>query len=191
MGLGSTDWLSRSPRRAGKVDVASRAVAVVTGRNIAIPTLATYWARARHGWRVTVAADIRTGLTSTDLIITVTPATEPLVRVDRLPDGVHVTAVGSDAPHKRELGLDVIARADRIAVDDHTQACRLGELKHLDDATLASLPVVTLGAVLAGTAPGRTSDTDVTIADLTGLGIQDTALANVVVRRLEGCRLHG
>jgi ornithine cyclodeaminase len=98
---------------------------------------------------------------------------------------VHVTAVGADAPHKRELHQGVLTRANRIAVDDLTQAHQLGELKQFSAEALTALPIVSLGAVLAGDVAARTSDTDITVADLTGLGVQDTALANIVAHRLD------
>lgn len=157
---------------------------LICGRSSAHAEALAGWARTQHTWQVTVTTDVRAGLSATDVVITVTPATAPVIRAEWLPDGVHITAVGADAPHKRELDPKVIARADRIAVDNLTQARRLGELKHLHDDALAALPITALGAVLAGTSTGRVNDTDITVADLTGLGVQDTAVANLVARRL-------
>ena len=154
---------------------------VVCGRDPGRAAAFAERARALHTWDVTVATAVPEAVATADVVVTVTAATAPVLRAGWLSPGVHVTAVGSDAPHKRELDPDVLTRADRIAVDDLVQSRRLGELKGLDDT---ALPVVSLGALLAGTAPGRTSDADVTVADLTGLGVQDTAIANVVARRL-------
>jgi ornithine cyclodeaminase len=112
-----------------------------------------------------------------ELVVTATTSTRPVVYGDWLAPGTHITAIGADNTTKRELDLSVLHRAQRIAVDDVHQARTLGELKGLDDATAANLPVTTLAAVLTGDATGRTHPDDITIADLTGLGIQDAAVA--------------
>jgi ornithine cyclodeaminase len=118
-----------------------------------------------------------------DIVITTTPSTSPLVRADWLDDGVHVTAVGSDEPTKQELHADVLGRADVVAVDDRTQASHFGELHHgLDAGFLDEDDVVTLGELLQGAAVGRTGLHDITVADLTGVGVQDAAIAALVVR---------
>ena len=47
-----------------------------------------------------------------------------------------------------------------------------------DDAT-------ELGAVLAGAAPGRASDDEITVFDSTGLAIQDLAIALTAMKRAD------
>ena len=121
------------------------------------------------------------------IVITTTPSTAPLVEADWLAPGTHVTAVGSDEPDKQELAPEVLARASVVAVDDRRQAASFGELHHAIDAGLRTEDdVVTLGELLEGGAPGRARDEDVTVADLTGVGVQDAAIATVVLR--EGTR---
>jgi ornithine cyclodeaminase len=117
------------------------------------------------------------------IVITTTPSTVPLVEADWLDAGTHVTAVGSDEPSKHELAPDVLARASVVAVDDRRQAASFGELHH---AILAGLrtedDTVTLGELLEGVTQGRVSDEDITVADLTGVGVQDAAIAALVLR---------
>ena len=97
--------------------------------------------------------------------------------------GVHVTAVGSDGPTKQELYPDVLGRANIIAVDDVTQASRSGELRHALAAGSADEErVVTLGQLLEQVSEGRTRPEEITVADLTGVGVQDAAIASLVVR---------
>jgi ornithine cyclodeaminase/alanine dehydrogenase-like protein (mu-crystallin family) len=118
-----------------------------------------------------------------DIVITATSSTTPLVRAGWLKEGVHVTAVGSDEPTKQELDPDVLARAAVVAVDDRAQAARLGELHHaLDAGTAKQEDVVTLGELLEGAAEGRVRPEDITVADLTGVGVQDAAIAAYVLR---------
>ena len=109
----------------------------------------------------------------------------PLIRADWLQPGQHVTAMGSDAEHKNELAPDVIARADRYVCDRQTQCSVLGELHHAIAAGVvaADARFSELGQVIAGQEPGRSSDRDVTVCDLTGTGAQDTAIATLAARR--------
>jgi ornithine cyclodeaminase/alanine dehydrogenase-like protein (mu-crystallin family) len=120
------------------------------------------------------------------IVITTTPSTVPLLRAEWLDAGTHVTAVGSDEPTKHELAPDVLASASVVAVDDRRQAAAFGELHH---AIEAEERAVTLGELLEGVAQGRTTDDDITVADLTGVGVQDAAIASLVVR--EATRTQG
>ncbi len=120
-----------------------------------------------------------------DLVVTCTASQDPLVRAEWLRPGAHVTAVGSDGPGKQELDVDVLSRADLVAVDSREQAARLGELQHGLAAGAVELDeVAELGEIVAGRRPGRTSEDQVTVADLTGVGVQDVAAAALVLERL-------
>lgn len=117
------------------------------------------------------------------IVITTTPSIVPLVEAGWLDAGTHVTAVGSDEPTKHELAPEVLARARVVAVDDRRQAASFGELHHAIDAGLRTEDdVVTLGELLEGSAEGRVSEEDITVADLTGVGVQDAAIASLVLR---------
>ncbi|MBW3604094.1 MAG: cyclodeaminase [Actinobacteria bacterium] len=118
-----------------------------------------------------------------DILVTTTPATDPLVDVDMLHPGLHVTAVGSDAEHKQELAARTVAAADRFVCDHLEQSLRLGELRAAADRGFDADRAVTLGAVIDGNAAGRAGPDDITICDLTGTGAQDTAIASLAVRR--------
>jgi ornithine cyclodeaminase len=137
-----------------------------------------------HGLPARVQNSIRDAVRGADIVLTTTPSTEPLLEADWLEPGVHITAVGSDEPTKQELDPAVLARADVVAVDDVGQAARIGELHHAVDAGVRSeTQVVTLGGLAAGAAVGRSRDEDTTVADLTGVGVQDAAIAALVLRR--------
>jgi ornithine cyclodeaminase len=115
-----------------------------------------------------------------DILVTVTPSRCPFVKTDWLRPGLHITAVGSDGPGKQELETPCLARADLVVVDRLSQCIRLGELQHAIAAGLLRADDVhaELGQIVAGSKPGRTSPEQVTIADLTGVGFQDTAIAS-------------
>jgi len=134
---------------------------------------------------VTVAVDIEAALPNTDLLITTTPSRDPLVRAGWLPRGVHIIAVGSDAPDKQELDVSVLARADIIIADRLSQCLRLGEIHHAVEAGVISADDVTgeLGDLIIGRAPGRTDERQITVCDLTGVGVQDAAIASLVLEK--------
>jgi ornithine cyclodeaminase/alanine dehydrogenase-like protein (mu-crystallin family) len=136
---------------------------------------------AVHGLEASAARSIRHAVEGADVVITCTASTEPSVEADWLAPGTHVTAVGSDAPGKQELNPEILRRADLLVVDSIEQCRRLGELQHaLDVADRA----VELGAICAGIAVGRNRPAQLTVCDLTGVGVQDVAAANVVMHRI-------
>lgn len=119
------------------------------------------------------------------VLITTTPADQPILKASWLEPGQHVTAMGSDAEHKNEIETQVIARADLYVADSLSQTRRLGELHHaiLDGTVAEEAPFPELGQIISGVVPGRTRADQITIADLTGTGIQDTAIANLAFKR--------
>ena len=121
-----------------------------------------------------------------DVVITCTASRAPLVRAEWLKRGVLVTALGSDGPEKQELDVGVFKLADLVVVDSRDQCARIGELHHALDAELVLSPddVTELGELCAGRKPGRTSEEQTIVCDLTGVGVQDVAAANVVMERI-------
>lgn len=131
-----------------------------------------------HGVACETAVSVEAAVRDADVVLTVTPSREPLVRAEWLARGVHVTAVGSDGPEKQELDAAVLGRADVVVADRLEQCLRLGEIHHAVDAgALDPGTVVELGDIVAGKARGRTDDGQITVCDLTGVGVQDAAIA--------------
>ena len=96
--------------------------------------------------------------------------------------GAHVTALGSDGADKQELDPRVLARAELLVVDSREQCARIGELHHgLAAGLIDKRKAVELGDICAGAHAGRTSPDQLTVCDLTGVGFQDVAAANVVM----------
>jgi ornithine cyclodeaminase len=117
-----------------------------------------------------------------DVLVTATPARQPLVRAEWLRAGQHVTALGSDSPGKQELEAACLGRADLVVVDRLTQCAAFGELRHALEAGLRPDRVhAELGEIVAGVKAGRTSASQITIVDLTGVGFQDTAIASTAI----------
>ena len=119
------------------------------------------------------------------VIVTTTPAESPIILSRWLAPGQHITAMGSDAEHKNEIEPQVIASADIYVADSLVQTRRLGELHHAINAGIVdeNARFAELGQIIAGEVAGRTRADQITIADLTGTGIQDTAIANLAFAR--------
>lgn len=137
--------------------------------------------REKLGILVCAESDAARAAAGADVIVTTTPSTEPLVHAGFVSSGQHITAMGSDAEHKNEIAPAVLKLADLYVADSARQTRRLGELHHAIDAGLiaADAEVTELGAIIAGKRHGRRSASDITIADLTGTGVQDTAIATL------------
>ncbi len=131
------------------------------------------------------APDAESAVRAADLLITATPSRQPLVKTEWLRPGLHITAMGADSPGKQELEPEILARADRVVCDLRSQCRRIGELHHaLAEGVLTDdSQVAELGDLTAGQVPGRQDDEEITVCDLTGVGIQDTAIANFAVER--------
>jgi len=116
---------------------------------------------------------------NSDVVVTTTPARTPFLRPEWLHPGLHITAMGADSEDKQELFSEVLARADRLVCDRKSQCLRLGESHHGIEAKVISedSPLTELGEIIAGRKPGRESDEQITVCDLTGVGVQDTAIA--------------
>lgn len=116
-----------------------------------------------------------------NLIVTATPSRTPLVQADLVQKGTHITAMGSDTPEKQELESVILQKADIVAVDSISQGKLRGEMyKALEAGVLKAEDVVELGQVIADKELQRTSDDQVTVADLTGVAVQDYQIAKAV-----------
>lgn len=158
--------------------------AVIWARDQARARAAATELSAALGLPVRAEADARSAVRGADVIVTTTPATAPILRADWLEPGQHVTAMGSDQHGKNELDPAALTRGYYVA-DRLSQTRELGELRAAIAAGLlpANHPAPELGAVLTGSAPGRRDDAAITIADLTGTGVQDTAIATLALAR--------
>lgn len=142
---------------------------------------------ARQDIPVQAIEEAETLVRDSDVVVTTTSATEPVIKADWLHPGIHVTAIGSAVPVKNELDPNIIVRADRY-VCDRKNLCEIqGELHHAvasGAVTAGHFPVTELGELVRGIKPGRENDEQVTVCDLTGTGAQDTMVASYAYERL-------
>jgi len=130
-------------------------------------------------------AESRERALAADVVVTVTPGHEVLFPAGSLRAGQHVSLMGADGPGKAEIAVEELLRS-RAFCDDWEQASHNGELAHAVEAgVLAREQVTELGAVLAGDAPGRRADDEITTFDSTGLAIQDLAIALAAMERAD------
>ena len=137
------------------------------------------------GVEVIKATDVETVVRNSDVVVTCTPAKEPYLKAEWLHPGLHITAMGTDSEDKQELYADALGRADLLVCDRKSQSFRLGEFHNGLEAGVISQgdPIVELGELTSGREPGRKSDKEITICDLTGVGVQDTAIALLAYRK--------
>jgi len=131
------------------------------------------------------AASIADVVGRSDVVVTTTPAKSPFLEANWLHPGLHITAMGSDAEEKNELAPAILSNADLLVCDRKSQVFRLGEHHHALEAGLISEndDIVELGEITAGRHPGRTDAKQITVCDLTGTGVQDTAIALLAYRK--------
>jgi len=121
-----------------------------------------------------------------NLIVTTTPSKQPLLTADHLQAGTHITAVGSDIPDKQELDSEILRESDLVVADSISQCQVRGEISHaLRNQDIELNQLVELGNVISGQAQSRTTDDQVTVADLTGVAVQDIQIASAVFESAE------
>lgn len=126
------------------------------------------------------------------LIVTTTPSLKPLLFSQDIAKGTHVTAIGSDRPGKQELDSGILKMADRIIVDSKEQCFQYGEtFCAIQDKAISKDRVDEIGEVIAGNKQPRINEDEITIADLTGLGVQDLVIALTIRKGLEEACLLG
>ena len=157
---------------------------IVWGRNL--ENLAAYSLDMLFlGKRITTTQDMDELCAKCNLIFTTTASTTPLLQVEQVRPGTHITAMGSDTPGKQELDENLVAKADIIVADSYSQCAEYGEISHALNAGLIDKErVVEIGTMLAN-GEGRDNDQQITIADQTGVAIQDIQIAKMVYLALE------
>lgn len=140
---------------------------------------------AEFGFRVEMTQEADALLTSCNLIVTTTPATEPILGVESLQPGTHITAMGSDTPQKQELDARILAQADIVVADSIHQCILRGEISKAIGAGLLTPEALSeLGSIIDGTVAGRVDESQITVADLTGVAVQDIQIATAICEAL-------
>ena len=116
-----------------------------------------------------------------NLILMTTPSTTPLIKAGQIKPGTHITAMGSDTAEKQELDAQILRNADIVIADSLSQCQERGEIyKALLAGNFTMDRVVELGSAIESGSRIRTSEDQVTVADLTGVAVQDVQIAKAV-----------
>jgi ornithine cyclodeaminase len=120
-----------------------------------------------------------------NVVISCTSSAAPLVLAEHVQAGTHIVSIGADSSGKAELDPALFNRATAIATDDHDHCLENGDFGRAVRAGFVAPDAdMHVGKVFDGTSPLRLSDSDITIATLTGVAAQDLAVATLVWKRL-------
>jgi len=138
----------------------------------------------KYGFNVRISKSVKELAEKSNLIITTTSSEKPLLHESDIKLGTHITAVGADTVSKRELDISILNRADLIIADSISQCKVRGEISHaLLKNIINSDEVIELGSILSGNRQGRTSKDQISVADLTGVAVQDLQIAKAVYEK--------
>jgi alanine dehydrogenase len=131
--------------------------------------------------KIYVVDDPKSVVEPADVLATLTPSRRPIVKNEWVHEGLHINAMGADAPGKQELDPEILKRA-KIIVDDVEQASHSGEINVPLSQGIITLNNIyaELGEIVAGLKKGRESDREITIFDSTGLALQDVIVAHYI-----------
>ena len=144
-------------------------------------------ASEKYGIPVKAVDTIKEAVQGADVLLTTTPAREPVVKSKWVSPGTHINAMGADAPGKQELDSHILQKA-KIIIDCWDQASHSGEINIPVQEGLVRQSDIQgkIGDVIIGSIPGRTSDEEITVFDSTGLAVQDIVTAwNVYEKALQ------
>lgn len=138
-----------------------------------------------ENFEIHIAKDLEELTQNCNYIVTTTPSSSPLLFASQIGPGVHITAVGADSPGKQELDPYLFDKADLIVVDSKVQCSAYGDAHYaLSHSLITPAQLSELGEVIAGRSCRRASDQQITVADLTGVAIQDLKMAESVYKLL-------
>jgi ornithine cyclodeaminase len=139
-----------------------------------------------EGFDITIAPTVAALASQSQLIVTTTPSREWLLGADHVQPGTHVTAVGAHGGGKQELDPRLFVAADVCVVDSFAQCSRYGDSAlALRERMIPPERLIELGRVIENPALGRRREQDITIADLTGVAVQDILIASLALGTLE------
>ncbi|AKE59392.1 ectoine utilization protein EutC [Citrobacter amalonaticus Y19] len=120
-----------------------------------------------------------------DIIVTTTPAIEPVLLAEHVSRGSHITAIGSDNEFKREISSELLTMVDIFCCDLQSQSESHGELKYFKNRHQETpWPVYEIGKIIAGEIACQRKPTDISLCCLSGTGVLDSAIAEYALSRL-------
>lgn len=137
-----------------------------------------------NGWKILIAKDLNELTATCNLIVTTTSSSQPLLFAEQIRPGTHITAVGADDCGKQEIDPEIFVKATKIIVDSRSQCREFGDVSYaIRQKLVKEEKLIELGEVIQNRSLGRTSEAEITIADLTGVAIQDLQIASLVFEK--------
>lgn len=133
-----------------------------------------------HGWEVDVAQDLSALAGNSNLIVTTTPAHQPLLSAEMIQPGTHITAMGADADGKQELDPTILGKSALVVADSISQCIDHGEIHHaLKSGQLDAASLTEMGDLIVN--GFDRPEEAITVADLTGIATQDIKIAGMTL----------
>ncbi len=140
----------------------------------------------KKGYSVETTLNLEDIPTACNLIVTCTPSKKPLLKKEWIKPGTHITAMGSDTAEKQELDSEILANADIVVVDSISQSKSRGEVyKAITSGIISEDIVIELGKMISNKQYHRQNDQQITIADLTGVAVQDIQISKIICENMD------
>lgn len=142
-------------------------------------------AMKHEGFSISTTLNANEILPNCNLVVTTTPSKSAILFAENIQKGTHITAIGSDTPQKQELDSRILQMADLIVADSISQCLERGEIhRAISAGDISKRGLVELGTIISKEKNGRTSDEQITVADLTGVAVQDIAISTAIFEML-------
>lgn len=141
---------------------------------------------ATYGLNCASLPTARDAARGSEIVVTSTPSTQPILDVGDVGEGAFIAAVGTDSEDKQELTVNLL-RSAAVVVDDIEQCARIGDLHHalVAEAMTTSAVRASLDQVVSGRTKGRMRDSEIIVFDSTGVAIEDAAAAAIVYEKAQ------
>ena len=137
---------------------------------------------SKSNFDITITKNINDIIERCQLIVTCTPSDTPIVT--KVNPGTHITAMGSDTLTKQEIASSILFQADLVVADSRSQCVDRGEIHQAIKDGFSMKDVVEIGDIIQGKAKQRQNDKQITIADHTGVAVQDIQISKAVLKYL-------
>ena len=124
-------------------------------------------------------------LSNTDIVVAATTSTTPLFSGNKVVEGTHISSIGAHAPDARELDSIIIKRASLLTAG-LKEAClaEAGDyIIPINEGIITENDISSIGEIITGNIPGRTSDSEITVFKSVGISAQDVAVGKLVYDR--------
>jgi ornithine cyclodeaminase len=137
---------------------------------------------SKSNFDITITKNINDIIERCQLIVTCTPSDTPIVT--KVNPGTHITAMGSDTLTKQEIASSILFQADLVVADSRSQCEDRGEIHQAIKDGFSMKDVVEIGDIIQGKAKQRENDKQITVADHTGVAVQDIQISKAVLKYL-------